>query len=82
MLENFAYREKKTIFVIQKQLKITIMKKFKITLKNLNNGLILHISTDGSNISEALHKTEALCKEFEKNGIMLDITMIYETDKD
>jgi hypothetical protein len=54
------------------------MKKFEIILKNLKNDLTLNIATEGSNISEALHKTEALCKRFEKHGIMLKITLIYE----
>jgi hypothetical protein len=57
------------------------MKKFEITLKNLKNGLTLDILTNGSNISEALHKTEALCKRFEKHGILLEITLIYEIDE-
>lgn len=54
------------------------MKKFEIILKNLKNDLTLNIAMNGSNISEALHKTEALCKRFEKHGIMLKITLIYE----
>lgn len=54
------------------------MKEFEITLKNLKNGLTLDISANGKNISEALHKTEALCRRFEKHGIMLEITSIYE----
>ena len=54
------------------------MKKFEIILKNLKNDLTLNIAMDGSNISEALRKTEALCKRFEKHGIMLKITLIYE----
>ena len=54
------------------------MKKFEIILKNLKNDLALKIATDGSDISEALRKTEALCKRFEKHGIMLKITLIYE----
>lgn len=58
------------------------MKKFEITLKNLKNGLTLDILTHGSNISEALRKTEALCKRFEKHGIQLEITLIYEVDED
>ena len=57
------------------------MKKFEITLKNLKNGLILDISTEGKNISEALRKTEALCKRFEKHGILLKITLIYEIEE-
>lgn len=57
------------------------MKKFEITLKNLKNGLTLDILTNGSNISEALHKTEALCKRFEKHGILLEIMSIYEIDE-
>ena len=36
---------------------------------------------NGSNISEALHKTEALCKLFEEYGIILKITSIYEIGK-
>lgn len=36
---------------------------------------------EGSNISEALHKTKALCKRFEKHGILLEITLIYEIDE-
>ena len=58
------------------------MKEFEITLKNLKNGLTLDIATNGRSISEALHKTEALCKRFEKHGILLKITLIYEIDKD
>lgn len=54
------------------------MKQFEITLKNLKNGLTLDIAMDGSNISEAVHKTEALCKQFKKHDILLKITMIYE----
>lgn len=54
------------------------MKKFEIILKNLKNNLTLNIAMNGSNISEALHKTEALCKRFEKHGILLKITLIYE----
>lgn len=57
------------------------MKKFEITLKNLKNGLTLDILTSGSNISEALHKTKALCKRFEKHGILIEITLIYEIDE-
>lgn len=58
------------------------MKKFEITLKNLKNGLTLDILTNGHNISEALHKTVALCKRFEKHGILLEIASIYEADED
>ena len=54
------------------------MKKFEIILKNLKNDLTLNIAMNGSNISEALRKTEALCKRFEKHGILLKITLIYE----
>lgn len=54
------------------------MKKFEITLKNLKNDLTLDIAMNGSNISEALHKTEMLCKRFEKHGILLKITLICE----
>ena len=54
------------------------MKKFEITLKNLKNDLTLNIAMNGNDISEALHKTEALCKRFEKHGILLKITLIYE----
>jgi hypothetical protein len=54
------------------------MKKFEIILKNLKNDLTLNIAMNGSNISKALHKTEALCKRFEKHGIVLKITLIYE----
>ena len=57
------------------------MKEFEITLKNLKNGLILEIATSGSSISEALHKTEALCKRFKKHGILLEITSIHEIDE-
>lgn len=57
------------------------MKKFEITLKNLKNGLTLGIATEGNNISEALHKTEALCKRFKKHGILLKITLIYKIDE-
>jgi hypothetical protein len=57
------------------------MKKFEITLKNLKNGLTLDILVNGSNVSEALHKTEALCKKFKKHGILIEITLIYEIDK-
>lgn len=57
------------------------MKKFEIILKNLKNGLTLDITTEGSNISEALRKTEALCKQFEKHGILLKVTLIYEIDE-
>lgn len=58
------------------------MKKFEITLKNLKTGLTLDIVTEGSDISEALHKTKALCKRFKKHGILLEITLIYEVDED
>lgn len=54
------------------------MKKFEIILKNLKNDLTLNIAMNGSNISEALRKTEALCRRFEKHGIMLKITLIHE----
>lgn len=54
------------------------MKKFEIILKNLKNDLTLNIAMNGSSISEALHKTEALCKRFEKHGILLKVTLIYE----
>lgn len=54
------------------------MKKFEITLKNSKNGLTLDILMNGKNISEALHMIEALCRRFEKHGILLDITLIYE----
>lgn len=54
------------------------MKKFEITLKNLKNGLTLDIAMNGNNMSEALHKTEMLCKRFEKHNILLKITLIYE----
>lgn len=57
------------------------MKEFEITLKNLKNGLTLDIATSGSSISEALHKTEALCRRFKKHGILLEITLICEIDK-
>lgn len=57
------------------------MKKFEITLKNLKNGLTLDILVNGSNVSEALHKTEALCKKFKKHGILIKITLIYEIDE-
>jgi hypothetical protein len=57
------------------------MKKFEITLKNLKNGLTLDILVNGSNVSEALHKTEALCKKFKKHGILIEITLIYEIDE-
>ena len=57
------------------------MKEFEITLKNLKNGLTLDIAMNGNNISEALHKTEVLCKRFEKHGILLKITLINEIDK-
>lgn len=57
------------------------MKEFEIILKNLKSGLTLDIATNGSNISEALRKTEALCKRFEKHGILLKITLIYEIDE-
>lgn len=57
------------------------MKEFEITLKNLKNGLTLDIATSGRNISEALRKTEALCRRFEKHGIMLEIKLIYEIDE-
>jgi hypothetical protein len=56
------------------------MKEFEITLKNLKNGLTLDIAMNGSDISEALHKTEMLCKQFEKHGILLKITLIYEIE--
>lgn len=57
------------------------MKEFEITLKNVKNGLTLDLATNASNISEALHKTRALCKRFEKHGILLVITMICEVDE-
>lgn len=70
--------KKKPYLQYRKANKITIMKKFEIILKNLKNDLTMNIAMDGSNISEALHKTEALCKRFEKHGILLKITLIYE----
>lgn len=54
------------------------MKQFESILKNLENGLTLNIAMEGRNISEALHKTEKLCNRFEKHGIRLKITLIYE----
>lgn len=57
------------------------MKEFKIALKNLKNGLTLGIATNANNISEALHKTKALCKRFKKHGIQLEITLIYEVNE-
>lgn len=73
--------KKKPYLQYRKTNKITIMKKFEIILKNLKNDLTMKIAMNGSNISEALHKTEALCKLFEEYGIILKITSIYEIGK-
>lgn len=54
------------------------MKKFMVTFKNLNNGLILDTLFNADDISEALFRAERLCKKFEKHDITLIVTSICE----
>ena len=71
-----------TIFVIQKnQLKITVMKDFMITYKNLENGKTLKGLTSANEILDALLKARCVCNTFKMNGIQVVVASITEIVK-
>ena len=70
-----------TMILTNEQLKITIMKQFMITFRNLKNGLTLDTLFNAKSESEALSDAERLCEKLGKHNIKLEIASINEFDK-
>lgn len=78
MLKFCVFKKNAYICNTEKPIKITVMKNFTITYKNLNNGRTLEGLTSANTMLHALLEAENLCNTCKANGIQIEVISITE----